>query len=88
MHFIHQEIGDGSFQYLSEEMLNDCSQSLHSPVPLDKQLPQLVDGLVLLLCLLFALVLFSCNHPIRSNRPGHARFRRTVYAGSRFGAGA
>lgn len=54
-------------KYLGEEMLDDCGQSLHSLVSLDKQPPQLVDGLVLLFCLLFNLVLFSrdcstCHH--------------------------
>lgn len=54
-------------------MLDDCSQSLHSLIPLDKQLPQLVDGLVLLLCLLFALVLFSRECPVCNDSSDHAR---------------
>lgn len=70
-------------------MLDDCSQSLHPLVPLGEQSPQLVDGLVLLLCLLFALVLFGRDRPIRNScaptttGPGHARLLK---AGSRFWA--
>lgn len=51
-------------KYLGEEMLDDCGQSLHFIIPLDEQLLQLVYGLVLLFCLLFALVLFSGDRPI------------------------
>lgn len=48
-------------KYLCEEMLDDCGQSLYSLVSLDEQPPQLVDSLVLLLCLLFTLILFGQN---------------------------
>lgn len=69
-------------------MLDDCSQSLHSLISLDKQFPQLVDGLVLPLCLLFALVLFGRESSVCNSSTGHARLRCILKAGCCFGAGS
>lgn len=69
-------------------MLDDRGQSLHSLIPLDEQPPQLVDGLVLLLCLLFTLVLFGRDRSICHHSRGCARLGWILQAGSCFGAGS
>lgn len=64
-------------RYLSAEMLDDCGQSFHPLVPLHQQPPQLADGLVLLLRLLFALTGFSRPCSVRSRCCGCLRILQT-----------
>lgn len=71
-------------KYLREQMLDDSGQRLHLAVPLDQKPPQLDDGLVLPLHLLFVLVLLRR----RRSRSGSVLRPGTVFrAGPRPGSG-
>lgn len=74
--------------YLREEMLDDGGQSLHSLISLHEQPPQLADGLVLLLCLLFALVLFRRRRSICRRCAGCDGLGGVLQAGPSSGAGS
>lgn len=75
-------------KYLCEEMLDDRGQSLYSFVSLDEQPPQLVDSLVLLLCLLFTLILFGQNCCVCHHSCCCARLGSILQTRSCFGAGS
>lgn len=75
-------------QYLSEEMLDDCGQSFHPPVSLDQQPPQLADGLVPLLHLLFALTGFSRACSVHRHCCGWAALGCILQTGPRPGTGS
>lgn len=69
-------------------MLDDCGQSFHPPVSLDQQPPQLADGLVPLLRLLFALTGFSRTCSVRRHCGGWAALGCILQTGPRPGTGS
>lgn len=57
-------------KYLGKDVLDDRSQSLHPLIALNEHPPQLSDGLLFLLCMLFALVVFCRDRSVCSGGLG------------------